>query len=76
MFPFWRLVSLPGLLYFDLHFMRTAYRAWQAEQRLSIATNDALLMTGLLATRQFAATALFATLFFTNSTLQKRADRT
>ena len=75
LFPFWRLVSLPGLLYFDLHFIRTAYHAWQAEQRLSIATNDALLMTGLLATRQFAATSLFATLFFTSSTLQKRAEQ-
>ncbi|MBX3012425.1 MAG: hypothetical protein KF832_13000 [Caldilineaceae bacterium] len=72
--PFWPWLSLPGLLYLELHFIQAAYRAGQADRRVSIALNDAILMSGLLLTRQFTAGALFATLFWSSSKLQKQAE--
>lgn len=75
MLPFWQFLSLPGLLYLNLHFVRNAYNEWHAERRVSMATNDAVLATGLLLTRQFMAGSLFATLFFTSCKLQKQAER-
>lgn len=74
MIPLWPILSIPGLLYLDLHFVRHAYNEWQAERRVGMATNDAVLATGLLLTRQFAAGSLFATLFFTSCKLQKQAE--
>ncbi|MFZ4850910.1 MAG: hypothetical protein ACOYL7_17450 [Caldilinea sp.] len=59
-----RLLSLPGLLYLNFHFVRLAYCSWQRKGRVTIAVNDAVLTNLLLLTGQLSATALFATLFF------------
>jgi hypothetical protein len=71
---FLRLLSVPGLLYLDLYFIRTAYTEWQTERRIGMATNDAVLATGLIATRQFAGGALFATFFFVSRKLQIQVE--
>ncbi|MCB0120968.1 MAG: hypothetical protein KDE58_01930 [Caldilineaceae bacterium] len=69
--PLLRIISLPGLLYLDLYFVGQAVLRWRATGRVGIETNDAVLVTGLLATRQLGAEALFATLFFTSHKLQE-----
>jgi len=71
--PLLRLLSLPGLFYLDIYFIRAAYREWQAERQIGIAISDAVLATGLLVTRQWGADALFATLFFASDKLQTKA---
>lgn len=71
--PLLRLLSLPGLFYLDIYFIRAAYREWQAERQIGIAISDAVLATGLLVTRQWGADALFATLFFASDKLQSKA---
>jgi len=75
-FPLLRLVSMPGLLYFDFYFIRTAYTEWQQQRQIGIATNDAVLATGMVITRQWGAGALFATLFFASRRLQALASKT
>ncbi len=70
--PLLRLLSLPGLFYLDLYFIRVAYQEWQAERQIGIAVSDAVLATGLLVTRQWGADSLFATLFFTSRKLQAK----
>jgi hypothetical protein len=72
--PLLRLLSMPGLLYFDFYFVRNAYVEWQAERQIGIAASDAVLATGLLVTRQWGADALFITLFFTSRKLQAEAE--
>ncbi|MEZ4868196.1 MAG: hypothetical protein R3C14_43110 [Caldilineaceae bacterium] len=72
--PLLRLLSVPGLLYLDLYFLRAAYIEWQAEDRIGIAVSDAVLATGLLATRQWGADSLFATLFFASRKLQAKTQ--
>lgn len=71
--PLLRLVSLSGLFYLDLYFIRAAYQEWQAERQIGIAVSDAVLATGLLITRQWSADSLFATLFFASRKLQIKA---
>lgn len=68
--PLLRLLSMPGLLYLDFYFICAAYADWQRQRQIGIATNDAVLATGLLATRQWGAGSLFATLFFASRKLQ------
>lgn len=72
--PLLRLLSTPGLLYLDFYFIRTAYVEWQTKQQIGIATNDAVLATGLVITRQLGAGSLFATLFFASRRLQAQAE--
>lgn len=74
--PLLRVVSLPGLLYFDVYFIRAAYTEWQRQRQIGIATNDAVLATGLVLTQQWGAGSLFATLFFTSRRLQAKASAT
>lgn len=69
--PLLRFLSLPGLFYLDLYFVWQAYRRWRDTEKLGIELNDAVLATGLLATRQWSAEALFATFFFTSRKLQE-----
>jgi len=71
--PVLRLVTLPGLCYFDGYFIRAAYMEWQANRRVGVATSDAVLAAGLLVTRQWGANSLFTTLFFTSHTLQAKS---
>lgn len=70
--PLLRAVSLPGLLYLDLYFVGHAIWRWRATRKIGIEINDAVLATGLLATGQLKAEALFATLFFISNKLQER----
>lgn len=72
--PLLRLLSTPGLLYLNFYFIRTAYVEWQAKRQIGIATNDAVLATGLVVTRQLGAGSLFATLFFASRKLQAQAE--
>ncbi|MEZ4734843.1 MAG: hypothetical protein R3E79_47730 [Caldilineaceae bacterium] len=72
--PLLRLISMPGLLYLNFYFIRNAYSEWRAERRVGIALSDAVLTTGLLATRQLGAGSLFATLFFTSRKLEVQAE--
>lgn len=72
--PWVRLLSTPGILYLDLYFIRAAYADWQQKRQLGIATNDAVLATGLVVTRQWGACSLFATLFFASRKLQTVAE--
>lgn len=74
--PLLRVVSLPGLLYFDFYFIRTAYTEWQRQRQIGIATNDAVLATGLVITQQWGAGSLFAALFFASRRLQAKASAT
>lgn len=73
--PFWRILSMGGLLYLDVYFIDNAFRQWQSERRITIATNDAIVATGLLLTGQYAADSLFTTLFFTSGKLQKQTEK-
>lgn len=73
--PLLRLVSLPGLVYLDLYFVRNAYHEWQAKRQIGIAISDGVLATGLLVTGQWGADALFATLFFASRKLQAQAEK-
>lgn len=72
--PLLRLLSTPGLLYLNFYFIRTAYVEWQAKRQIGIATNDAVLASGLVLTRQLGAGSLFATLFFASRKLQAQAE--
>lgn len=72
--PLLRLLSTPGLLYLDFYFVRTAYAEWQEKRQIGVATNDAVLATGLVATRQLGAGSLFATLFFISRKVQTQAE--
>lgn len=72
--PLLRLVAVPGLFYLDLYFIRSAYTEWQKERRIGIAVSDALLATGLLATGQWGADALFATFLLTSHKLKERGQ--
>lgn len=72
--PLLRLLSTPGLLYLNFYFIRTAYGEWQTKRQIGIATNDAVLATGLVVTRQLGAGSLFATLFFASRKLQAQAE--
>ena len=72
--PLLRLLSTPGLLYLNFYFIRTAYVEWQTKRQIGIATNDAVLATGLVVTRQLGAGSLFATLFFASRKLQAQAE--
>ena len=72
--PLLRLLSTPGLLYLNFYFIRTAYTEWQTKRKIGIATNDAVLATGLVVTRQLGAGSLFATLFFASRKLQAQAE--
>lgn len=73
--PFGHLLSTGGLLYLDIYFISNAYRRWREERRITVATNDAVVATGLLLTGQFAADSLFATLFFASDKLQKQSEK-
>lgn len=72
--PWARLLSTPGVLYLDFYFIRAAYADWQQKHQVSIATNDAVLATGLVVTRQWGAGSLFATFFFASRKLQALAE--
>lgn len=72
--PLLRVLSTSGFLYLNLDFIRAAYLEWQTERQIGIKVNDAVLATGLCATRQLGALSLFATLLFSSHKLQALAE--
>ncbi|MFN8495319.1 MAG: hypothetical protein U0350_47415 [Caldilineaceae bacterium] len=71
--PFVGPVSLFGLLYLDLYFLRRAYVEWKTEGVDGVT--DAVVATGLLVTRQFGADAIFATTYFISRKLIQQTER-
>lgn len=72
--PLLSLLSLPGLLYLNVYFVDRAFHQWQRKRQVGIEINDAVLATGLLATGQWAAGALFAAFYFTGRKLEEKGD--
>lgn len=72
--PLLSLLSLPGLLYLNVYFIDRAFHQWQRKRQVGIEINDAVLATGLLATGQWAAGALFAAFYFTGRKLEEKGN--